>query len=303
MKTNKSILLILITTTLLLFSGCSLTSNSNGNDNGFLSVGSGSSSSATSSTNGVTLEFAQNNPPSQMYKDRPTTFAFIFKNYQNHEITDLSIKSKGYDTGFVSGLSMFEGQTGKSGIKIPKASVSQGAGIYPGLTVSGVTVSGFQSNKYNFNPGFDYCYTAKTSYIEQVCVPSATSNTCDIKFDKFKNQNGPLSVTIQSLKDYGNGVVGADILVKNSGNGKVVNKCFKTDDYAVNYNNVVVKLGSENGKCSASSGYQILGGESKFYCEFTRTSAESYTSQLTVNFDYKYQNEVKHNIIVLNPQR
>ncbi len=299
---NKNILLILITAILLVFSGCSLTSSSDSSQSGF-SLGGGSSTSKGSSTSGVTLEFAQNNPSSEIYKDRPVNFAFIFKNYQDHEITDLAIKSKAYDTGFVSGLSIFEGSSGKTGIKIPKSSDTQGPGIYPGLIASGVVVTGFESEKYNFNPAFDYCYSAKTSFIEQVCVPSATTNNCDIKFDKFSNQNGPLTVTIDTLRDYGNNIVGADITVKNSGNGQVVNSCFKTDDYAVNYNNVIVKLGSTIGDCKASSGYQMLGGESKFYCEFKRTSDESYTSQLTVEFDYLYQNEFKQNIVVINPQR
>jgi len=282
---KRSSLVIILVLLGVVFSSCSLGSNDT-KVSGF-SIGRGSSSSGGS---GVDLEFAEGNPTSEMFKAQPYTFAFVFKNNQEHEINDLEIRPKGFDYSYVQGLF-----TSHVVQKIPKATKQTGPGIYAGLVVQGVRVDGFVGD-YQFNPVFDYCYSAKTQFREQICVPSI-ENKCDTKIDTSTTQNGPLSVNIDHVNSLANDVR-VDFTVNNKGSGKIVNTCFNTKEYANAYTLSSVKLGSATGNCEAISGYQILNGQSKFYCTFQRTSEDSYASQLVVVLDYKYEQEMQKKIVV-----
>lgn len=290
-KKSKSIIMILSLALLLLFSGCSMIGGTDAKQDGF-SIGKGSSSSKSSGS-GVTLEFADQNPPAEMIKGQPYTFAFVFKNYQEHPITNLEFKTKGFERGYVSS-NFPETYTVAS---IPQATQTAGPGVFSGLIVSGVSVDGFEGN-FAFNPEFDYCYDSKTTYVEQICVPS-TMNQCDTQVEKFSKQNGPLSISIDRISSLADNLR-IDFVISNSGNGKIVNECFKTDDYANAYTLGEVKLGSELGQCETISGSSIISGKSNFYCEFSRNGDGSYASQVSVKLDYKYQNTVKKTIKVID---
>lgn len=284
----KNLLSILVIGTFLLFAGCSKIGLGGADDASQSGIGIGGGSSSKGGS-GVDLTFADGRPASEMYKGQPTTFAFVFTNYQEHEVSDLEVKTHGFDTGYVGNLDdRYNVQT------IPRATEQVGPGIYAGLIVSGVTVDGFEGN-YNFDPKFDYCYSAKTSYREQICVPSKI-NTCDLKIDKNTKQNGPISVKvdrISSVEDQ----VRVDFTISDSGNGQVVNECFKDDDYANEYK-LKVSLGSVDGQCEALSGQNIIQGKSKFYCTFNRQGEEEYSSQIVVALDYKYQQSKELGIVV-----
>lgn len=274
---RNSLFLIFIATAMLVFSGCSM--GTDGKQSG-LTLGSGSSKQGGS---GVALSFADGNPPSEINKDQPVNFAFVFTNYQTHPITDLKMKIKGIEWGYVKGL-----QENAYNVKeIPKAT-STGPGVYPGLIEQGVTLVNF-AEEYNFNPLFDYCYTAKTNFREAVCVPSKDKNTCDTSVDKSKSENGPLRVTVDRINSIGD-KVRVDFKIMDSGSGQAVNECFKTDDYANEYSIKKVTLGTNQGNCEAVSGYNIINGESNFYCEFARSGGDSaYPSDAIVELEYKYQ--------------
>ncbi|MDA3855825.1 MAG: hypothetical protein PF569_06185 [Candidatus Woesearchaeota archaeon] len=277
------ILVIGLVSLMILFAGCSADTG-DAQTSGFL--GSGSSSKGGV---GVGLSFAEGNPKSEMIKEQPGTFAFVFTNYQEHEISDLVVRSKGFDWNYVNGLDEeFSIDT------IPKATTQTGPGIYAGYIVSGVSVSGFTGD-YNFNPKFDYCYSAKTLYREQICVPSV-NNQCDTDVTKSLVQNGPLSVKydrINSIEDE----IRIDFTVNDNGGGKVVNECFNDEDYANSYE-LVATLGSDQGSCEAVSGQNMINGKSKFYCTFSRSGDDSYASQIVVELDYKYQQTKEQKITV-----
>lgn len=291
-KKIQNIIMILSFGLLLLFAGCSGGADGAKSD-GIFSIGKGSSSGTNSgSSGGVTLEFAEQNPPSEMIKDQPYTFAFIFKNYQEHEISDLVVKTKGFERGYVESL----GESYNIGT-LPPATITSGPGVYTGQIVQGVKVGGFEGN-FQFNPEFDYCYSAKTKFIEQICVPSKL-NQCDTQVEKFSKQNGLLKVSIDrisSLEDK----IRIDFVITSSGSGKVVNECFKLDDYSNAYSLGDVKLGSEVGQCDTVSGENIIGGKSNFYCEFSRSGDSSYASQVSVDLSYRYQDTYKKSIKVID---
>ncbi len=286
-RKNKYLLTIIGMVFLLFISGCSVPGLGGDEEESGFSLGGGKSNSGGS---GVAVTFDDNNPPSEMIKGQPANFGFIFTNYQTHEITDLKIRTSGFDTGYVKGLNK-DYNIGK----IPKATETTGPGYYSGFKIQGVKVDGF-SQKYNFNPKFDYCYTAKTTYTQQICVPSK-KNICEINIDNYKNQNGPLAVTIDRITGFED-KIRLDFKIQNSNSGQVVNQCFKTDDYANKYSKPIVKLGSTTGSCEAVSGEEIVNGKSSFYCEFSRTGEDSYASQVTVEFNYLYQQSLKKEIVV-----
>ncbi len=286
---KTKILLVLFTAMALLLSGCSLfDSGTDGKQSG-ISIGGGSS---TKSGTGVSLEFAENNPPSEMFKGQPYNFAFVFKNYQEHDIQDLKLRLKGFDTGYVTGL-----QTDYTIQTLPKATTQAGPGVYPGHVVQGVRVDGFTGD-YNFNPVFDYCYTAKTTFTQSVCVPS-TMNQCDTDVTSSTEQNGPLSVKIDYINSFENNIR-IDFSISNSGGGDVVNECFDIQDYANSYEINSVTLGTSTGNCqTVSETFEVIGDKANFYCEFPRgTNEDSYASQVVVDLEYLYQQETKKSIVV-----
>lgn len=285
MKRKNNVLIGIVVAILLVFAGCSADSDSK--ESGFF--GGGSSTGTSNSGNGVDLSFAEGNPPVSMIKGQPVTFAFVFTNHQEHEVTDMRMKSKNFDTGYVTGLNADDTIN-----TIPRASEKTGVGVYAGHIVQGVRIDNFAGN-YKFNPVFDYCYTQKSTYREQICVPS-TRNQCDEKVDSSKKSNGPLGVVIERITAVGSDIR-IDFILNNKGKGKVVNECFKTDDYSNSYN-LAVTLGATAGSCEAVSGQTIINGKSNFYCTFPRQGDESYASQVVVELDSLYQQEAKLSITV-----
>jgi hypothetical protein len=284
MERKSSLVVGLLLALMLIFAGCS-TDTGDSKESGLFKKDSGTSSSGS----GVDLSFAENNPPSSMIKGQPSTFAFVFTSYQEHEISDMRVKTKNFDTSYVTGLS-----ADYTVSKIPRYSEKTGPGVFSGLIAEGVRVDNFEGN-YNFNPVFDYCYSAKTSFREQICVPSKR-NQCDTSIEKAKSENGPVGVSIERITAVEAGIR-IDFVINNKGKGKVVNECFKTEDYANAYG-LKVTLGTAQGTCEAISGQNIINGKSNFYCNFPRTSDESYASQVVVELDYNYQQEARKSIRV-----
>ncbi|MFW5705046.1 MAG: hypothetical protein ACOCXG_04360 [Nanoarchaeota archaeon] len=287
MKKINIITLILVTFGLL-FAGCS--GDGDSRTSGFGGAGSGSSSSG--GNGGVVVDFAENQPPSEIFKGNKYNFAFVIKNHLEHPITDLQIKTKGYDRGFVTGLDESYDVS-----NVPAASEQAGPGVYPGLIVSGISVDGFEGD-YNFNPTFDYAYSAKSTFAEQICVPSKV-NSCDVDVSASTSQNGILKIKfdrINSVEDR----VRLEFTVINQGDGQVVNEFFNTENYAPKYSLDFVKLGTISGECSpvGSENYQIIGGKAQFYCDFKRSGDDSYASQVTAELSYKYQQSVQKKIKV-----
>ena len=126
----RSLFMIAVLGLVLVFAGCS--SGIDGvKENSLLGGKSGSSMRGGS---GVVLSFADSRPSSEMFKGEPTTFAFVFTNYQEHEISDMRVQSRGFDRGYVVGLPEEFSIT-----KIPPYT-SSGPGVFAGYVVSGVVV-------------------------------------------------------------------------------------------------------------------------------------------------------------------
>lgn len=294
----KSKFIILLLFLGLVLAGCTGATTTEGQQSGLFGAGS-SDNTDVSSKGGVTLRFGEGNPPSEMFKGQDYTFSFVFENEQIHDIADMVVRSYGYDEGFVTGLSPeYNVDT------IPRANSISGVGVYASLIVEGVNVDGFTGD-YSFDPKFDYCYTATTTFREQVCVPSAR-NQCDLNYDRSEEQNGPLQVTLNDLQLAGDDLI-LPLEIRNRGEGEAVNSCFDSDDYQIGYNLVEVKLGSQTGDCrpASSDSYSLVDDRASIFCTFPRTasSEEAYVSQLSVELNYKYQQSTELDVEVKDLER
>lgn len=290
------IMSIILAIFLIFASGCSLT-GSNDTENKGISIGSSTSNSKGS---GVSLEFAEGNPRLELTKGEFTNFAFIFKNYQKHDISNMKLRVSGYDVGYVTGLENFQSDLGGAfNPIIPAANPSSGEASQINIANIPVKVDSFMGQTYNFNPKFDYCYEAKTSYLETVCIPEKDKNNCDIQYSNTKVSNGPISVKIDKLIAAGD-LIRIEFTISNTGSGSIVNECFNTKDFSKKYDNLNVMLGTKVGDCKHKGQEEFLvsNDKSQFFCEFTRDQETAFTSNIIVSFDYLYQQSKNVNIKV-----
>jgi hypothetical protein len=285
----RDLKLAVLAVLILFFSGCSVGGEVNQNNIG---IGSSSGSNVGS---GVSLEFSQGAPPENSIINTPITFAFIFKNYQNHEISDLVVKITDIDWGLVSGLNKEYSIS-----NIPKA-IDGNPGIFAGLVVEGVTIKDFKSKNFLFTPKFKYYYTAKTSFLETICVPDKLNN-CKVQYEKAKNENGPVTVSILRIMNTGNEVL-VSLDLKNTGPGKVFGGNFNREEYLVPFTIEEVNLGSVSGQCTSanSNDLNFINQNAKLNCKFPISDGESsYSSQFYLKISYKYLQETSKKINVEN---
>ncbi len=288
-KKNKLIVLFLVLFGLL-FSSCSSLTGDDTQTSG-ISIGKGSSSS---SGNGVSLTFGDSNVDPQKGFEFP--LQLIINNYQRHAIDDLKIKPTGFDWGYVSGLDR------EYNVRMGAATES-GPNQYSQL-IQSIKLDGF-TGSYPFDPTFKYCYSAKTVFRETVCVPDKFG-ACDISGgDNF--ENGPLNINIDRIYPRGEQDILVEFSVKDSAGGNIVNECFQ-DERKMDFGNVYalqdIKLGSSSGNCKplSSDTYVVNSGTSKFLCEFTRSSEDQYSAQLSAGLDYKYQQQAQKKITIRDLQ-
>lgn len=254
--------------------------------------GTNEAKSKGSSSSGVGLSFVDGNPPDDMFKGEDYAFSFVFENNIKQEINNMRIKAKGFDKGFVSGVPE-ELRVNR----ITKATTQGGPGIYSGLVLENVNVDGFTGD-YSFNPTFDYCYDIRTDFREQLCVPSKR-NECNINVEKSSETDGPVAVEVGKIQLVGDDVV-IPLFIENKGNGEVVNECFNTEDFLRDYDFVEAKLGSDTGNCAVTSSedFSLINKESTVVCRFPRSQDEEYSSQVTVQLGYTYQQSASLNLDV-----
>jgi hypothetical protein len=289
-KITKIIGSILIASALLL-SGC--TSDTDAKESGFL--GSGSSSSGSSGS-GVSIEFQELNFKPQ--KDNEFSLVMNLENNLLHDV-DVLIRPSGFDWNYLQ-----QGLEKEFSLSLNKATAN-GANKNAHY-IEGIKLSGFTGD-YNWNPTFKYCYQAQSQFREQVCIPNKL-NSCDADVTSDKFSNGLLTTTVSSIYPIAEDKIGVEFEVSNSNNGVVVNECFQDEnknDFGNKISEPIVKLGTTLGECvatSTSNGFSINQNKLTFKCEFVRSgdSSESYASQITVDFGYKYSQSTKNQITIVD---
>ena len=273
----------------VLISGCNLTGGNVQNN----AIGGGGSSNGE---DGIEITFVENNPPSEMFKGTEYTFAFIIQNYQMHEISNLEFKSSGFDRGLVTGIEETDTIT-----SIPAFSDVAGPGLRTDFIYEGVVVDNFES-RYPFNPKFRYCYDQTSYRQEEICVPSQ-NNVCsdDIVVERNVVTNGVFDFEIQRVNAIGD-MIRIDFEMTNIGNGRLVDECFEPEGFSTDFSDVKARLGTEEVSCSptGTENFIFTNGKANFFCEFGRTSDDSYPSQLYVSAKSKYEQEISLSIDVFD---
>jgi opacity protein-like surface antigen len=292
MKTITKIISTILFSSALLLSGCSL--DSGAKESGILGIG-GSSSSSSSGT-GVSIKFQELNFKPQ--KDNEFSLVINLENNLLHDV-DVTIRPSGFDWNYVtSGLEKeFNLQLSKATSNGPNKNAHY---------IEGIKLSGFTGD-YNWNPTFKYCYDAQTQFREQVCIPNKL-NSCDADIAADKFSNGLLSTTVESIYPISEDKIGIEFEVSNPNDGVVVNDCFQDEnknDFGNKISDPVVKLGTTLGTCvatSTSNGFSINQNKLTFKCEFVRSgdASESYASQVTVDFGYKYSQSTNNQITIVD---
>lgn len=292
-RTTKTLLTTIILAFALLLSGCGDTGSDIKNSGLF---GDGSSTSSTSSGDGVTIDLENLNFEPQ--KGNEFSIILNLKNYLLHDV-NVQVKPTGFDWNYLkSGLQK------EFSLKLSKATAenpNQNAHY-----IEGIKLDGFTGN-YIWNPTFKYCYTAKSTFREQICIPNKLNN-CDATVSSSKFENGPLSSKITSIYPISDSEIGVEIDVSNSNSGVVVNDCFQDENknqFGNKINTPVVKLGTQTGSCAATSssnGFSLNQNKLSMKCKFKRSGdgSESYASQITVDYDYKYQQSTKSKITIVD---
>lgn len=290
---KKKWLLVIFMLFGIFLAGCSSSNVDGTKTSGFPSIGGGSNSKGG---NGVILEFGEGMNNIQPQKDIPFTMVLNLKNYQRHSIDDLLIKITGFDTGYASNLDFERTETVSAA---SETAPSQKAIIYDGVTLGGFT------GDYTWNPVFKYCYSTSTKFREQVCIPNQFGQSCENKIDSNIFSNGPMGVKIDSIYAQGANQVGVELTLSDNMGGDVVNECFEDKNRIpfgkLSNEGVRVNLGSEPGDCIpiTSDDHTVVNDNIKYKCTFNRNGGEDpYTSQITVETDYKYQSEIKKNIVI-----
>lgn len=289
---KKFVILSVSLLSLLLITGC--TGNIGGGD----TVRTANIGGSSGSNNGaITIDFVENNPPSEMFKGESYDFAFIFLNNQMHEVDDLELRITGFDRGNVRGLPEQDRVS-----LIPRASEVAGPGRKTDHFYSGVVVDDF-TREFPLNPRIRYCYTQTSFRQQEICVPSL-NNVCgnDVVVRNVVETNGPFNFRVQRVNAIG-GTVRIDFEMTNRLGGTVVDECFGRDGFASEYSGIVARLGTVEGDCrpSGTNDFLFANGRANFHCEFARTGDDSYPAQLYVEAQSLYQQEKELRIIVRDP--
>ena len=271
---TKLLIASLLIIFLLTFSACSELSLLNGTSGG---------SKSSSQSDGVVLEIPSF--PSELWEDTQNIkIPLIFKNYENHKISDLELRVRGIDSSLVK-------INGINSVDIEK-NIRVGV---PGITQKELNMAIYDfDSDFTGNVIFNYCYDAQSEYVGQICVPKKYETSCGNP--KSETTIGPLQIKIDDLVSI-NDDIRVTFRVTNSGAGKIVNACFdEGNQYVASYNVIEVKVGSKTICSDKQENY--IEGQSTFTCNFKRADEEEYTTQVSVKISYKYSKEVSKQINV-----
>lgn len=282
----KNKLTILIVLLALIFAGCSggvgdrQSGLFGGSDNG------GNNDVESGKLNphvGIEMEFFQGQSVREIrYEEEDYELALEFKNHIIEDISDLRLKVWGPSSSQVTGLL---GEYGVENIGRGYDSVGPDSVTFNLPNVRFINIVDTFTGQVNF----DYCYSAKTTYRESICISEEGSCGEGAKF-----VNGPVKVSISSKVLTPNSVR-IELDVENSeSTGKVVQTCFESNTPSI-LEDVTVRIGDEEGNCmSVPDEYRLRDNNLKLRCTFDRdlASEDQFTGQIVAELEYKYQQRV-----------
>lgn len=309
---------IFIVVAMLLISSCSLptkNSRSNANEN------------YRSGSQGLSLSFMTNMPPSRIYDNEKLAVGVEIYNRGATEIQSSSsrIYLSGFDNSLISGIST-------SGINLGTLegkSMYNSEGGYTTVVFEGYVGSLGTRNIDEYNPTLlvTACYRYETIADPMVCIdmdpfsPSNQEKVCNVESvsNLGGSQGAPVAITSVQAEP-SKGKTRFKIYVSNVGGGLVfkdgysyLNRCSPYNSQGLGFNDInFVRV--EEVKVAGTSilpsckpledGYLRLkdSGSGFMVCEYSSSIGPAYTTPMTIKLSYGYRNTIKRPIqIVKNP--
>lgn len=295
-------ILILLSLGILLISGC------------FSSGSSTSSSSYMSGTEGITMQFVQNNPPSVIYLDR--SFA---------EDTPVEVEAFNRGTSPAGSIETFFTGFDEAIVSIPDLSgidfSSQDSYKTRYNPEGGYSADSSQisvqdlgnADTYEFNLKLVYCYNYVSRVAVGICVdpnPNRVNkdDACTPGTVSTNGQGAPIGVSgIEQTPMPGN--VRLKINVKHYGQGEVLRsnaQCkgipLREDEDYVEFS--VPTLAGISGSCTTQSPLKLRNGQASIICNFPLERDESsYDTILEMEiFNYKIKDSIQKSIKIINEE-
>ena len=272
---------------------------------------------------GLTMSFMTNMPPSNIYDDEP--FNVLMK-VQNSGAEDIRTGSNsrlflsGFDPNLITGIST----SGEDIGDLDGKSMYIPQGEYTLIEFSG-TVADLDSrniDRYPFNLMATLCYNYKTIAEPNVCLDSDPFSTtirtkaCNANLNpSVSTQGAPIAVTSINVEPM-RGRVKFDIHISNVGGGTVfrqgysyLDRCNPYNIDRLEYNDVdvvtVTRVNIANtdirGTCKPlrNGELRLINGKGFMSCELTGITGPAYTTPLLIELEYGYRQVISRNIAVV----
>jgi hypothetical protein len=277
------------------------------------SVGTTSDSSYMTGTQGITMSFVTNNPPTTVYFDRvygeDVSIEVEAFNIGTSPSNNVETFFTGYDPSIVSVGNINIAFTGGEAYKTRYN--PEGGYAIDGTELRVGDLG--NSDTYNFNLRLVYCYTYETRVAVQLCVdpnPHRVNrdDACTPSTVSTNGQGAPIGVSSVEVESMPRNVR-LKINVKHYGQGNVLKASANCEGIPLREEEDYVaftspKLGGMTGTCVTQSPIKLRNGQASIICNFPLDSDRgAYTTILEFELkDYKIKDSIQRSIKIINEQ-
>ncbi|MFH1063940.1 MAG: hypothetical protein V1729_02575 [Candidatus Woesearchaeota archaeon] len=269
---------------------------------------------AATGTEGIVMQFVQDQPPSKVYTGSPVTFLVELRNRGTHDVQSGMFYLTGFDPGIVTGLPPYQGIQGTLEGKSPY----NPEGGYSTLEFASSTVT-LPAAMPNYNPTFmlTACYPYQTVATPLVCVDS---NPLDTSSDKacraqkvYSTGSQGAPVTIQSIEsearpngmyfrihiaNTAGGTAQASGTVFDMGSmGSCPGGLSYTDLNLVEY---TISISGSILSCDPKSPLRLVNNQGTIFCQYTPGSLPAYQTPLEIRLSYGYKSSISKVVEIEN---
>ncbi|PIZ51555.1 hypothetical protein COY27_03205 [Candidatus Woesearchaeota archaeon CG_4_10_14_0_2_um_filter_33_13] len=274
-------------------------------------------------TQGITLDFVSNSPPSLIYDQNELVAIVEIHNKGNHDLTaqECFIQVTGFDTNIIKG-----------GLQTPRSCAENMAGLLEGKNLynlqGGVNQLEFMSPNVMLPPGvFEYnptlnfvtCYNYHTISNPQVCVDplfyqvtSEQKNCLPTDVSMGGGQGAPVGISYVNVDMVGNKAV-FEINVVNQGGGRVlspyadIRTCGQASLRYEDLDKVGYSVQLSGGNlidCKPRDGMvRLTNNNGKVVCSFSIPGTSAFLTPLMIDLDYGYVQSYQKTVkIIRTPQ-
>ena len=259
-------------------------------------------------TEGLTLQFLKDQPPSRIYTSTPLTVVAQINNKGVHDISNANLYLSGFDSRIISGISSSPNSISLEGkspfnpegdIEIVEWS-SSAVQLPPGSTT------------YSPNLVLTACYQYETLATPVVCVDPDPFNTLQDKSCKVGSVNTGGSqgspIAISSVEQE---VTPTDLFfrvhISNVGGGQVfdessMTKCPSSLQFQ-DLNKIELREATISGKqleCKPENPIRLVDGKATIFCKTSQFTGSAFETPLTLRFSYGYKSSISQKVEIVN---